>query len=61
MRSASHKRKSRFSELKKTAQEMQDALQACLDYLLLDSMMAEDAAPEIKAIRKAISKAKGEA
>jgi len=43
------------------APDMLEALQACLDYLLIDSMMEEDAAPEIEKIRKAISKAKGEA
>jgi hypothetical protein len=43
------------------APDMLEALQSCLDYLLLDSMMEEDAAPEIEKIRKAISKAKGDA
>ena len=43
------------------APDLLDALQACLDYLLLDSMMEEDAAPEIEKIKNAIAKAKGEA
>jgi hypothetical protein len=43
-----------------SAPDMLEALQDCLDYLLLDSMMEEDAAPEIEKIRKAIFKAKGE-
>jgi hypothetical protein len=43
-----------------SAPEMLQALQSCLDYLLMDSMIEEDAAPEIESIRKAISKAKGD-
>ena len=43
------------------APEMLQALESCLDYLLMDSMIEEDAAPEIESIRKAIAKAKGEA
>jgi hypothetical protein len=43
------------------APDMLSALQACLDYLLLDSMMEEDAAPEIEKIKNALAKAKGEA
>jgi hypothetical protein len=42
------------------APDMLSALQACLDYLLLDSMIEEDAAPEIESICKAIAKAKGD-
>ena len=44
-----------------SAPEMLQALESCLDYLLMDSMIEEDAAPEIESIRKAIAKAKGEA
>ena len=44
-----------------SAPDLLSALQACLDYLLLDSMMEEDAAPEIEKIKNAIAKAKGEA
>lgn len=43
------------------APDLLDALQACLDYFLLDSMMEEDATPEIEKIKNAIAKAKGEA
>jgi hypothetical protein len=42
------------------APDLLDALEACLDYLLLDSMMEEDAAPEIEKGRSALRKAKGE-
>jgi hypothetical protein len=44
-----------------SAPEMLQVLESCLDYLLMDSMIEEDAAPEIESIRKAIAKAKGEA
>jgi len=44
-----------------SAPDLLSALQACLDYLLLDSMMEEDAAPEIEKIKNALAKAKGEA
>jgi hypothetical protein len=55
MTSASHKRKSRFSELKKTAQEMQDALQAICDaFGDQDSFLIDQC-------KAALAKAKGEA
>ena len=55
MNTTSQKRKSRFAELKKTSQEMQDALQAICDaFGDQDSLLIDQA-------KAALAKAKGEA
>jgi hypothetical protein len=55
MTSTNHKRKSRFSELKKTAQGMQDALQAICDaFGHQDSILIDQC-------KAALAKAKGAA
>lgn len=55
MNTTSHKRKSRFAELKKTSKEMKDALQAICDaFGDQDSFLIDQA-------KAALSKAKGEA
>jgi hypothetical protein len=54
MNTTGHKRKSRFAELKRTSQEMQDALQAIVDaFGDQDSLLIDQA-------KAALSKAKGE-